>query len=320
MADPNETDSSSAPPPASPPVDPAPAAAIEKPPERALEPGPRSGGQVGLTVRDTYDLATADLGHVWRLASQLSKANGLLPEALAGKPDNVFLVLLKGAELGVSAMTALAEIMIVTGKLTISSHLQNALVIRSGKAKQFRIVETTEERAVIRVQRHDWEEPTDIAYTFQEAKDLGLPDRRGSAWNTQRANMLRRRVITRAAREFFGDVVVAYDPDEVDHEPSTTPAPASWGAPPASASVREPTVDDLFDQRPVESYGSSADLRERATRALAQFRFAIGSATTRDALREAQNIMMPFENEPTVADLVAEGGELYQARWRKVKT
>lgn len=301
---------------APPPTDPAPpsTSVAEHRPATQLEPGPRSGGQVGLTVRETYDLATADLGHVYRLATQLSKAYGLLPDALSGKPDNVFLVLLKGAELGVSAMTALAEIMIVEGKLTISSHLQNALVIRSGKAKQFRIIETTDERAVLRCERHDWDGPTDVVYTVDEAKALGLLDRgknpARSPWNTQRANMLRRRVITRAAREYFGDVVVAYDPDEIEHEPSSSPAPAAWGAPP-------PAVDAETVDAP-SGYGGN-DVRERATRALAEFTIAVSRATTQAELRQTQGIMEPFENDPAVADIYARGGEIYQARWRKVK-
>lgn len=286
-----------------------------------------------LTVRQTFDLAEMSLPAIWGLARQLAWSS-LVPRDLQNKPANVFAVLLKGAELGLSAMTSVAEVMVVEGKLTLSSHLQGALVQRSGKAKIFRIVQSTAEEAVVEVQRHDWTESTKISFTIAEAKALGLTERGRDAyakarnpWNAQPANMLRRRAIARAAREFFGDVVIAYDPDEVDREEVPSAPPVIW-VPPAAAAPSsppppsEPRVEpDLPEPEGVPGPdGNAMEIAERHVRSFLDF---APTAKNRDELRAAwQRYIGPYDKEKKNDELSAEVHKRtypeYSKRWKEL--
>lgn len=182
---------------------------------------------------------TAD--ELYALARTLA-ASEIVPTALQGKPASVFAVIARGLELGITPMTAVCEIHVIHGRTQLSAHLQAARVLSSGKAKEFRIIESTPDRAVLRVQRHEWPEPRDIEWTIAEAKALGLDQSRAgrgpSPWVTQPANMLRRRVTTRACREHFPDVIIAYDPGEIDE--FEAPSPGGWSAPAAPSTPTTP--------------------------------------------------------------------------------
>lgn len=212
-----------------------------------------------LKVETSFKLCEMTNDALYGLARELSAAIELLPKPLQGKPDNIFAILLRGAEFGLSAMTAISDIMIVEGKVTMAASLQKALVLRSGKCKSWRLVESTKERAVIEVWRVGWETPSTVDFTIEEAYDLGLPDRgrdeyakARNPWNTQRKNMLVKRCTTRCVREHFGDVMIAFDPEELDVEETQVSdgvflqkAPPSWGKPP----VERPD-DDVPDLTP----------------------------------------------------------------------
>lgn len=88
-------------------------------PDVAMEiPGPATGAEM-------RDLAAA--------ACTLAKSN-LVPKALRGKPADIFLVLLTGQEIGVARTTALKELHVIDGTVTISPKLQHALInIRGGR-------------------------------------------------------------------------------------------------------------------------------------------------------------------------------------------
>jgi hypothetical protein len=225
-----------------------------------------------IAVSATFELRQLSLNQIWGLAKMVAGME-MVPRGLRrggrydGEPSvpDIAFVLIKGAELDLSMTVALAEVSVIDGKLVLSSHLQHALVIKRARPRVFRVAESTMERAVVEVQRHEADPVTPVEFTWQEAQDLGLhqkgKDPGRNAWNTQRRNMLRRRAIARAAREFFGDVVIAYDPDEVDREDQpmqlsatawvspTPPGPvATYARAAASAIVEE--VDRRRDTKP----------------------------------------------------------------------
>lgn len=180
---------------------------------------------------------------VWGLAQTLARST-LVDQKLQGKPANVFMLLLKAAALDVDVSTALDNFHIIETRdrdgnvktqITIAAHLQFALVLRSGVMKVWRYTQSDDTVARMSVQRKEWAEPIEVEFTIEQANKLGLTggsDR--SPWQKQRANMLRRRVTTLAAREHAGDVVIAYDLEEIEGSGAaegSQPAP-TWQAAP----------------------------------------------------------------------------------------
>lgn len=216
-------------------VDTAPTAMQTTSDTSALMPQPQKGG---LSVQALLDpLANGvSLNELWNFATVLARSE-IVPDALQGKPANVFAVIMRGLELGITPMTAVCEINVIKGKTSLSSALMVARVLQSGKAKELKLVETSKDRAVVRVQRHEWTEARDVEFTRDEAKDLGLLNR--DQWKNQPANMLRRRAFARACREHFPDVIIAYDPDEVAGEVASAPSPG-FTAPPSPAAASAP--------------------------------------------------------------------------------
>jgi hypothetical protein len=160
---------------------------------------------------------------MFRLAKCLALAD-LLPTKYRAKPANLMLALLKGEELGLSTMQAIGTINIIDGKAEIGARLAKALVLKSGKCRLWRTIESTKERCRIEVARTDWPEGMVevVEYDIEEANDLGLttkgrdPEAKArNPWVTQRKNMLKRRCESRAAGDVWPDVVIAYDHGEL---------------------------------------------------------------------------------------------------------
>jgi hypothetical protein len=291
-----------------------PTAAVTAPQQaQAITPRENPAGVLGVAA--TFALKDLTLNQIWGLAKMVAGMEmcprglriGGRKDAPPSVPDIAF-VLIKGAELDLSMTVSLAEVSVIDGKLVLSSHLMNALVMKRGKPKIFRIIESTEARAVLEVQRAEWETPTTIEFTMEEAKALGLPDRgreewqrKANAWNTQPKNMLRRRVIARGAREFFGEVVIAYDPDELERE--ETPAPSAWSAAPAAGQpARAPA--------PPEAGGFGEDTRPQLPAKLQQVldtaMVAIRSAGDRPALTKASQQIKPIVEAAAKGDPIAQ--------------
>ena len=132
-------------------------------------------------------------------------------------PEQAFMVLAQGKELGMSAMQALNSIAIVSGKPTISAQAMVALVQRSGKADFIKCIESTREKAVWKTHRRDDpdETPVVVEFTEADARDMKLLDK--DNWRKQQKTMLKWRAATAICREVYPDVVLGlYDPDELD--------------------------------------------------------------------------------------------------------
>ena len=91
-----------------------------------------------------YQPTTFEQG--WKIAQFIARSN-LCPSALANKPESVWMIMSKGAELGVSAMIALAEIHIIKGRAVLSSRLMTSFVTRAPECEYFRMVHSDDVRA-----------------------------------------------------------------------------------------------------------------------------------------------------------------------------
>ncbi len=123
-----------------------------------------------------------------------------------GTPEAVWAIILTGRERGISAMISLTSIFIVEGKPEMSADLIVAQVLRSGKARKFTCVETTDERAVYLVQRFDDDAPMRVEFTKAHAQARELWGK--GNWRKMPDVMLAHRCATKAARLKFPDVTV----------------------------------------------------------------------------------------------------------------
>ncbi len=294
-----------------------------------------------MPVEALFDMRKLPMAALYGLAKQLARSDLLDPgegraNRLWGYPDNVFMLLLKGAALGIDVSTTLAEVNIIGSKLVVSANLQFALVQRSGKMKVWRHKFSDDTRAVIEVQRLEWDKPTEVEWTFEQAKALGLHNRgknpQYSPWNTQRANMLRKRAVTTAAREHAGDVVIAYDIDELDDvQPGTMPAP-QWSPAPAtkpqvSSSWGGAVDDDIPDMStpPQEVKPTPTGGAIDYDRVLDDFKQVCQTATSRQAVDAAQDkllgplFVLADKGDRAARGVVDEASKLYQAAYTRLR-
>lgn len=150
-----------------------------------------------------------------RLAIMMAQSN-LVPEAYRGKPENVFVAMMMGRDLGLSTMQAMRGIYVVHGTPAASAMLLVGLVRRSGECMVWRMVESTDTHATIETQRRGDREPTRYTYTVEDAKQAGLlPAKGDSNWAKRPRTMLRHRAESELARTVYPDVIQGlYTEDE----------------------------------------------------------------------------------------------------------
>jgi hypothetical protein len=145
------------------------------------------------------------------LAKTLARSN-LMPKELKGKPDDVFVVILQGSEMGLLPMQAVKMLSIISGKLSMSADGLAALVLRSPECAEFRMLKYADDECTYSCRRRDQTEPTIMSFTMADAKKAGLS---GSNMYTKFPKaMLRARCISAAAKAVFPDLTAGfYDSD-----------------------------------------------------------------------------------------------------------
>lgn len=183
--------------------------------------------------------------------AQLICKGQLMPRALQGNPANVLLVLMTGRELGLSPMQAIRSIHVIDGKGVASADILVALCKRRRDVCQFfRMVESTDTRAVYETHRVGEPQPTKMTFTMEEAKAAGVAGK--DNWKKWPAAMLRARCSAALARAVYPDLCAGiYDPDELG-QPAGAPVSAAVTSTPAftEAAGVETINDPPVDQPP----------------------------------------------------------------------
>ena len=144
------------------------------------------------------------------------------------KPEEAAMLILTGAELGLSPMLALRGIYVVSGKPVLSADLMVAVIRRSGQCESWRVVESTGDRCTITTRRRGESHDATRTWTMADAKRAGVTGK--SVWAQYPAAMLRHRCAADLAREVYPDVLMGlYDPEELGGEPEVE-AEAERGA------------------------------------------------------------------------------------------
>lgn len=153
--------------------------------------------------------------------ARIYHASGLLPAHIQ-RPEQALLIIQTGRELGIPPLAALRGIQVIQGTPTVSPQLMLALVQSSGKLAHFEIVESTDERCTVRVQRKGFP-VREETFTIDDAKrimtkerDKTIPLAEKYNWRAMPKVMLRWRAIAAALRIDFADVVLGlYTPEEL---------------------------------------------------------------------------------------------------------
>jgi hypothetical protein len=186
------------------PAPPPPVAALAVVPAEQIEPNPEPTPMLDPTdPRWALQLQPRTARDVYAIAGRLAATRFFGNKS----PADIAAIVLMGRERGVSAMLSLSAMHVIDGKVEMSATLIAALVLRSGKAKVFRCVETTDERAVYEAQRIDaGGAPLRVMFTAEDAKRRGLWGK--GNWAKMPDVMLAHRACTKAARLVFPDVTV----------------------------------------------------------------------------------------------------------------
>ena len=165
--------------------------------------------ETGLTI-----IAPRSLTELQDLAKALAPA-ATLPQALRGKPAEVMLAIMTGAELGLSPMASIRGIHIIDGKPTLAADLMAGVVMGSPLCEHLRVVETTAQVARYAAKRRGQPEVA-LAFTMAQATAAGLAGR--GNWGKYPDAMLRARACAAICRMVWPDLLAGvYDPDELAH-------------------------------------------------------------------------------------------------------
>lgn len=166
------------------------------------------------------------------------------------KHSQAIVKVLKGQELGIGPVTAVQEITIVKGKLSLSAALVAALVKRSGRYS-YRVRQMDDQGCSI-----EWYENGELigdsSFRRADAERAGLLER-GGMYEKYPRNMYWSRAITNGARWHCPDVFAGpvYTAEELGDETSEPPVP-SGAEPPAPAPVERKPRATKAKTAPVE--------------------------------------------------------------------
>lgn len=153
------------------------------------------------------------LPEVQSMAEILAKSN-LLPEGLKGKAPDVVVQILAGQELGLAPMASIRGVHIAQGKPLLSADTMVALVLGSGLAEYFSLVEETADKVTYETKRKGSPHAQRASWSDEDTKTAGLNTK--DNWRLHKKQMRRARARAILARDVYPDVLAGcYDPDEI---------------------------------------------------------------------------------------------------------
>ena len=144
------------------------------------------------------------------MAEFLARSN-LVGSSLRGKAPDVAVILLKGSELGIPPMTALAQIHVIEGKPSCSPELMRALAVMAGHRITFTVLSA--ETVTIRGVRGDTGDALEITWDMARARGAGLTGK--STWKQYPQAMLAARATSELVRYHFPELGIGYIPEEL---------------------------------------------------------------------------------------------------------
>jgi hypothetical protein len=227
---------------------------------------PPASTQLDVTKSSGGALRLVEWAQEAQAANHLAKALVRTPFAGAWRndEDGATAAILKGAEVGLTPVTALGAFDNIQGTPAPKAMTLRALVQSAGH--DLEITESTEDRAVARYRRHGRGDWLTCEFTLDDARRMGLLGK--DNWRKQPRTMLEARVTSKGARLVGSDVIlgIGYSAEELwDQDYASKPIShlhAEQEGPPPTASARvaaalrgpqpEPTVEPVPEQAPAE--------------------------------------------------------------------
>jgi hypothetical protein len=191
-------------------------------------------------------ILASNIGELDTLSKRIAKSN-LVPAPYRDKPDDIYVAMLMGNELGIGPMQAIQNIDVIEGRPSSRSRLKKTLAMKHPACEYFIMVESTDAKATYETKKRGDPHPVRLTYTIEQATKAGLL--RKANWAGHPAAMLRARCEGQLADIVFSDATLGLPPDEyVDFEESAI------GEPVASATK----VVDVTTGQPEVTKGTSA--------------------------------------------------------------
>jgi len=216
-----------------------------------------------------------------REAAEVLARTSFVPKDMQGKPAEIATAMLKGWELGLDPLDALAAIYVVHGRVGFYAEFQRRRIIQAGHI--FRVVESTDSRCVVEGTRADNGETHRAVFTAEQAKRAKIDIQ------SYPAEKLVARATSRLCRQAFPDVLSGslivedlldgivgvesqrVDPIEPQLESSSAPVQRKRqprkGTAPKPAPAPPSDVDDLLDdeaQQPAEAEQAAPEAYNKA--------------------------------------------------------
>lgn len=274
--------------------------------------------QVGIppaaVPRSIFTMTTEQLQRM-KLVAQMC-AGSQLAYAKTGSQKlgegDLFLVMLKGVELGLEPMAALASIDLIQGMPTLDPQGMLALINRSGELEDIQITASDDSCTI--VMKRKGRSPHTEVFNLDDADKLGLKNK--DNWKKQPRVMLKWRCVAACARVVFPDVIQGlYTQEELGADVDITedgrmkvvapPLPAKANGKPATSS--SPKGDTETSQTPTDSKPDTANGHEQDDPAKPKYDLAAVKMQVAPLYTEADGKVNTFHLNPSVAKLLEEG-------------
>lgn len=235
---------------------------------RALTKEPiQTGGSIAALVPQNIEQA-------FRLAEALSKSGDMVPKAFQGQPMQIMAAIMRGMEIGLAPMQALASIAVINGRATIWGDALPALMQRAGHHVDVEIEgEGDKMIATATLTRGDTGKVVVRRFSMADAKRAGLTGKQGP-WTQYPQRMVAHRARSWAIRDGAADALMGlqvaeetsdYGPDRA-RDVTPPAAPRKGGV---MYREVEPEVDVIEEHQPAEAevFTPSPDAMAEAERA-----------------------------------------------------
>jgi hypothetical protein len=153
--------------------------------------------------------------NVWDFSNKLARSK-MVPQIFQGKPEDVFVTVIMGRELGISPIMALSAIVVIQGTVTLKVQTMNA-VVRSKHPEAIIEIKLDHDKKEARVtaKRSKDDVGYEAFWDMNMAKTMGLSHK--DNWIKQPMNMLKARALSDALRAVFPDTLLGlYSYEEID--------------------------------------------------------------------------------------------------------
>lgn len=205
----------------------------------------KSGGALAALVPDSIDSA-------FRLAKALSSAGDMVPKHFQGKPEATMAAIVRGMEIGLAPMQALANIAVINGRASLWGDAVPALVQRAGHHIDVDYEGAGDDlTAVATLTRGDTKKQVVRRFSIADAKRAGLLGKQGP-WQQYPQRMIAMRARSWAVRDGAADALMGlqvaeetsdYGPDNA--RDVTPQAPRRGGV--VYADPEPPLLDEIHD-------------------------------------------------------------------------